>query len=74
MLSDSQDRNVVSSKRVIVVLSFLLLATAFIANLFFKLTVVQYMFDSMTYIVIGGLSITGVEKFASKSDDKNKGP
>lgn len=57
--------NKVSSKRVITIVSFLLMATAFIGNLFFDLTVDEFIYDSMSYIVIAGLGFTAAEWFGS---------
>ena len=56
-----------SSKRLIVLLCSLLMATGYIANLFWKFTVEEFMFNSIMYVVIGGMGITGVEKFAPKA-------
>lgn len=53
-----------SSRRVITVLSFLLCAVAFIANLFFGLTIEKFIFDSMSYIAIAGMGATVAEKFS----------
>lgn len=65
MLSDGND-NVVSSKRVITALAFLLCAIAFIADLFWDLKVDYPVYESMMYIVIAGLGFTASEKFAPK--------
>ena len=65
MLQDGQN-GTVSSKRVITAAAFLLCAVAFIANLFFKLEVLQFMYESMMYIVIAGLGFTASEKFTNK--------
>jgi hypothetical protein len=53
-----------STKRVVTVLFSLLLAVAFIANLFFGYQVDKGLLDSVMYIVIAGFGFTGVEKFA----------
>ena len=63
MLKDGTNDNI-SSKRVVTFLSFVLLAVAFLTNLFVGLKVEQFMFDSMMYIVIAGLGFTASEKFA----------
>jgi hypothetical protein len=60
-----------SSKRFIIFLCTILMATAFIANLFWKFTVEEFMFNAVMYIVIGGMGITGVEKFAPKAPTDN---
>jgi hypothetical protein len=56
-----------SSKRLVTMLATILVAVGYIANLFWDYTVEQFMFESMMYIVIAGLGITGAEKFAPKS-------
>ena len=56
-----------SSKRLVTLLATILVAVGYITNLFWDYTVEQFMFESMMYIVIAGLGITGAEKFAPKS-------
>lgn len=56
-----------SSKRLIVFLCTILMATGYVANLFWKYTVDEFMFNAIMYVVIGGMGITGVEKFAPKA-------
>ena len=56
----------ISSKRVITFLAFLLIATAFMTELIVGLKVSQQTFDSVMYIVIGGLGFTASEKFVKK--------
>lgn len=60
---------VVSSKRVITFLAFLLCAVAFIAMVL-GYQIDQKIFDSMMYIVIAGLGFTASEKFASTKEEK----
>lgn len=55
-----------SSKRLITMLAFLLMAIGFIANLFWDFTIDTAIYDSMTWIVIGGLGFTASEHFARK--------
>ena len=55
-----------SSKRLITFLAFLLLATGFIAELFFERKLNPQSFDAIMYIVLGGLGFTASEKFISK--------
>jgi hypothetical protein len=59
----------VSSKRVVTLVAFLLCALAFVANLFWKLEVAQFMYESMMYIVLGGLTVTASEKFSSQKKE-----
>ena len=65
MLSGENETNP-SSKRVITLLAFSLLTTAFIAELFFGHKVSTTTFDSIMYVVLGGLGFTASEKFAQK--------
>lgn len=66
MLSDGTN-GVVSSKRVVTFLAFILCAYGFVADIYgFKVT--PAIFDSMMYIVIAGLGFTASEKFATKKD------
>ena len=62
MLSGEGENNP-SSKRMITFLAFILLATGFIAEMFFEKKVNPQTFDTMMYIVIGGLGFTASEKF-----------
>lgn len=71
LLSDGTDDNL-SSKRVVTVLSFLLCAIAFIANLFWNYTIEDYMFDGMIYLTMAGLGFTASEKFAFKNNKSEK--
>jgi len=65
MLSGEGEQNP-SSKRTITFLAFLLFAMGFIAEMFFEKKVNPQTFDTMMYIVIGGLGFTASEKFVSK--------
>ncbi len=65
MLSGEGESNP-SSKRVITFLAFLLLATGFIAELFFEKKLNPQTYDVIMYIVLGGLGFTASEKFTSK--------
>lgn len=67
MFSDGHNSSV-SSKRVITFLAFILCAIAFLTELFFGLDVKTQTFDSMMYIVLGGLGLVASEKFARKGD------
>lgn len=65
MLSDGTS-GVISSKRAVTILAFLLCAVAFVSDLFYGLRVEKSSFDSMMYIVIAGLGFTASEKFTNK--------
>jgi hypothetical protein len=70
MLRDSHNESV-SSKRVIAFVAFVLCAVAFIANLFWGLSVAPFMFDAMIYLAMVGIGATAVEKFVPKSAKTN---
>jgi len=65
MLSDG---NTLSSKRVIAFLTFLVIAVSYFVDQFTDFNITKDLFDSLMWIVIGGMGITGVEKFAPKKD------
>jgi hypothetical protein len=65
MLSGEGEENP-SSKRVITFLAFILLATGFIAELFFERKLNPQTYDVIMYIVLGGLGFTASEKFTNK--------
>jgi uncharacterized membrane protein len=69
MLADGEDANCLSSKRVITFMATLLVMIAFIGNMFWGLRVEEYMYNSMMVIVLGGLSTTVAEKFASRNKE-----
>ena len=64
MLSDGP--NGLSSKRVVGFLAFMCCAVAFFVDQFTAYKVTATLFESMMWIVIGALGITGAEKFAKK--------
>jgi hypothetical protein len=59
----------ISSKRLITFVAFILMGTGFIANLFWDETIDQDIYESMRWIVLGGLGFTASEKFAKKQTD-----
>ena len=65
MLSGEGESNP-SSKRVITLLAFLLMALGFIAELLVGLKVSPQTFDAISYIVLAGLGFTASEKFVKK--------
>ena len=64
MLSDGASG--LSSKRVVGFLAFMCCAVAFFVDQFTAYKVSATLFESMMWIVIGALGITGAEKFAKK--------
>ena len=66
MLADSNDASMLSSKRVISFVAFLALLVSYFIDQFSFYKVSPELFNAMMWIVVGGLGITGVEKFAKK--------
>jgi len=64
MLSDVDGQT--SSKRVITVTAFILLAIAFLCNIFLEIKLQEFVFDGMMYLVCVGLGVTCAEKFSRK--------
>jgi len=47
-----------------------MMVIGFVANLFFDLTVEEFMYEAMVWIVLGGLGFTASEKFANKPNHR----
>jgi len=73
MLS-SDDSSKMSSKRVITFMAFILVSTAFIANLFWDLTVEPKMFDGLIEIVWAGLAVVVGEHLLKKKNGDSPQP
>ena len=58
---------VLSSKRVITMLSFLCVMTAFLLNLFNQIPLEEFVFNGMLYLTAAGLGFTTFEKFSRKT-------
>ena len=56
----------ISSKRIVTLLAFLMMAIGFIANLFWNFDIAENIYTSMEYIVLGGLGFTASEQFSTK--------
>lgn len=54
-----------SSKRVIGMMAFVLLAVAFVIDIFAKVTLDAALIEVLFWIVVGTLGITGLEKFSN---------
>ena len=61
-----------SSKRIVSVIFALLLMLAFVGNMGWGITVDDNILDAVMMVIIAGLGITGIEKFAPKLKDLNK--
>lgn len=68
MLADGENGSI-SSKRVITFMACFLVGLAFVANLFWDVTIEEFMYQSMMMIVVAGLGTTVAEKFAPKKKD-----
>lgn len=55
-----------SSKRIISVIFSILIGAAFVANLGWGLTIDDNILDAVMIVVVAGLGITGIEKFAPR--------
>jgi hypothetical protein len=63
LLKDSHN-NTVSTKRVVVFLSVLMMIIGFAGNMFYGLQVAEHIYNAIMYVVVTGLGMTGLEKFA----------
>lgn len=61
-----------SSKRIVSVLFSILIGVAFVGNLGWDLTVDDNVLDAVMFVVIAGLGLTGIEKFANRTADTLK--
>lgn len=55
-----------SHKRVITLLSTIMLIVAFIANVFMNKHIDDNILNAIMFVIVGGMGITGMEKFAPK--------
>lgn len=56
-----------SMKRLITLLAFIMMCIGFIADLFWDKTITPEIYQSMMWIVVGGLGFTASEHFAQKT-------
>ena len=61
-----------SNKRVITLLSTIMLVVAFVANVFMAKHIDDNILNAIMFVIIGGMGITGMEKFAPKITDQIK--
>ncbi len=64
MMSEGDGK--LSNKRVITLLSTIMLVVAFVANVFMGKHVDDNILNAIMFVIIGGMGITGMEKFAPK--------
>jgi FtsH-binding integral membrane protein len=70
MMSEGDGK--LSSKRVITIISTIMLIVAFVANMFFGYKVDDNIINAVMFVIIGGMGATGMEKFAPKITDQIK--
>ena len=61
-----------SNKRVITLLSNVMLVVAFVANVFMAKHIDDNILNAIMFVIIGGMGITGMEKFAPKITEQIK--
>lgn len=71
MIADTHHADVVSSKRVIILLAFIFCSIAFFANMFYGKKIDQFIYETMAWIVLGGIGSTAIEKFSNKQNTSN---
>lgn len=70
MMSEGDGK--LSNKRVITLLSTVMLVVAFISNVFMGKHIDDNLLNAIMFVIIGGMGITGMEKFAPKVAEKIK--
>lgn len=60
----------VSSKRLVTLVAFIMMATGFISNLYWDFTIEPEIYDSMKWIVISGLGFVATEQFKTTPPKK----
>jgi hypothetical protein len=70
LLQDGVDGSV-SSKRLITIIAFIFCCIAFVANLFFGKKMDEFIYNTMAYIVLGGMGTVVAEKFAPSNKENS---
>ena len=70
---DSQN-NTISSKRIVVLLCVIMMVVGFVANVGYGIEVSEHIYTSIMYVVLVGVGLTGIEKFAHQSVSTNESP
>ena len=70
MMSEGDGK--LSNKRVITLLSTVMLVVAFVANVFMSKHIDDNILNAIMFVIIGGMGITGMEKFAPKITEQIK--
>ena len=59
--------NTISSKRIVVFMCVIMMVVGFIANVWYGIEVSKHIYTSIMYVVLVGVGLTGIEKFAHPS-------
>ena len=59
--------NTISSKRIVVFMCVIMMVAGFIANVWYGIEVSEHIYTSIMYVVLVGVGLTGIEKFAHPS-------
>ena len=59
--------NTISSKRIVVFLCVIMMIVGFVANVWYGVEVSEHIYTSIMYVVLVGVGLTGIEKFAHQS-------
>lgn len=70
MMSEGDGK--LSNKRVITLLSTVMLVVAFVSNVFMGKHIDDNILNAIMFVIIGGMGITGMEKFAPKITEQIK--
>ena len=66
--------NTISSKRIVVFLCVIMMIVGFVANVGYGIEVSEHIYTSIMYVVLVGVGLTGIEKFAHQSVSTNESP
>ena len=66
IFAESQ-HNTISSKRIVVFLCVIMMVVGFVANVGYGIEVSEHIYTSIMYVVLVGVGLTGIEKFAPKN-------
>lgn len=68
MVADSHNDSI-SSKRVVVFLCVIMMIVGFVANVGYGVEVSEHIYTAIMYVVLAGVGLTGIEKFAQQSSN-----
>jgi len=59
--------NTISSKRIVVFMCVIMMVAGFIANVWYGIEISEHIYTAIMYVVLVGVGLTGIEKFAHPS-------